>query len=104
MPARMPARIRTSRRTWVVAWTVLCAGGLAATAGLNASTTPDPHPEKSVSADCAQQIADIDAQLGKAEPEAARGEENPLLAISDIRTAGEANCDEELRDHLQGDR
>ncbi|MEU8957271.1 hypothetical protein AB0C93_23550 [Streptomyces sp. NPDC048518] len=100
----MPARIRTSRRTWVAAWAVLCAGGIAATAGLNASATPDPHPEKSVSAECAEQIADIDAQLATAEREAARGEGNPLLAISGIRTAGEENCDEELRDHLQGAR
>ncbi|KAB1143527.1 hypothetical protein F7R91_25675 [Streptomyces luteolifulvus] len=47
-------------RTWVAAWAVLCAAGLAATAELNASSGPDPQPQETVSAECAECIADIE--------------------------------------------
>ncbi|WP_445527469.1 hypothetical protein [Streptomyces cyslabdanicus] len=45
----MPKPLRMSRRSWVAAWAVLCAAGLAATAELNASLAPAPQHEKSVS-------------------------------------------------------
>ncbi|MGW4385433.1 hypothetical protein [Streptomyces sp. NPDC004685] len=41
-------------------------GTAAATAELNASSAPDPQLEKSVSAECAEYIADIEMQPAKA--------------------------------------
>lgn len=97
----MPRPIRTSRRTWVAAWVVLCAVGVAATAGLNASSAPDPQPEKQVSAECAEHIADIEVQLAKARQE---GEGDDVLAFSRVRVGAGDDCLDELRDHFRGDR
>ncbi|MEW2073118.1 hypothetical protein ACFZAG_18495 [Streptomyces sp. NPDC012403] len=97
----MPEPIRTSRRTWVAAWVVLCAAGLVATAGLNASSAPDPRPERPVSAECAEYVADIEAQLAEAEKE---DEGDGVLAFSRVRVGTGDDCTEELRDHLRGDR
>ncbi|MFB7918884.1 hypothetical protein [Streptomyces sp. NPDC056061] len=58
-----------SRRSWVAVWAVLRAAGLAATAKLNAFSAPDPRPEKSVGAECAERIADIETQLAMAKQE-----------------------------------
>ncbi|MFE1509076.1 hypothetical protein [Streptomyces sp. NPDC058726] len=97
----MPKPIRTSRRTWVAAWVVLCAAGLAATAGLNASSAPDPRPEKPVSAECAEYVADIERRLAEARRESGGDE---ILAFSRVRTGTGDDCGDELRDRLQGDR
>ncbi|MGW7073669.1 hypothetical protein ACWGII_43160 [Streptomyces sp. NPDC054855] len=97
----MPKPIRMSRRKWIAAWTVLCAAGLAATAGLNASSAQDPAPEKPVSAECGKYIADIEKQLAQAKKE---GKEDTVLGFSRVRVAGEDDCSDELRDHFGGDR
>ncbi|MEW1869235.1 hypothetical protein AB0420_14030 [Streptomyces caelestis] len=97
----MPKPIRTSRRTWVAAWAVLCAAGLAATAGLNASPAPDPRPERPVSAECAEYVADIEKQLAEAGKEDGG---DGVLAFSRVRVGTGDDCTEELRDHLRGDR
>ncbi|WP_431996972.1 hypothetical protein [Streptomyces fungicidicus] len=97
----MPKPIRTSRRTWVAAWAVLCAAGLAATTGLNASPAPDPRPERPVSAECAEYVADIEKQLAEAEKEDGG---DGVLAFSRVRVGTGDDCTEELRDHLRGDR
>ncbi|MFH9041378.1 hypothetical protein ACH4FA_18820 [Streptomyces sp. NPDC017966] len=97
----MPKPIWTSRRTWVAAWAVLCAAGLAATAGLNASPAPDPRPERSVSAECAEYVADIERQLAKAEQ---GGEKDVVLTFSRVQVGTEDDCGDELRDHLRGVR
>lgn len=99
----MPKPTRTSRRTWVAAWVVLCAAGLAATAGLNDSPAPDPRPERSVSAECAEYVADIERQLAKAKAEQ-EGEEDGALTFSRVQVGTGDDCGDELRDHLRGDR
>lgn len=88
---------RMNRRTWMATWAVLCVAGLAATAALNASLAPDEQPEKSVSAECAQYIADIERQLAKAEQE---GRKDGVVALSGLRISGEDDCDDEVRDHF----
>ncbi|MFJ8593514.1 hypothetical protein [Streptomyces sp. NPDC093598] len=96
----MSKPIRTSRRTWLAAWAVLCAVGIAATAGLNASSAPVPQPEKPVSAECAEHIADIETQLAKAKQE---GKDDGVLAFSRSKV-GADDCGDEIRDHFSGDR
>ncbi|GHH95724.1 hypothetical protein [Streptomyces capillispiralis] len=96
----MPKPLRMSRRTWVAAWAVLCAAGIAATAALNASPAPDPQPEKPVRAECAEYIADIGAQLAKAKAE---GNDDGVLAFKRTRV-GADDCSEEVLDHFSGDR
>ncbi|MDT0615912.1 hypothetical protein [Streptomyces lancefieldiae] len=95
----MPKPIRKSRLTWVVAWVVLCAAGTAATAELNASV-PDPQPAKSVSAECAGYIADIETQLAKAS-QAGMGDGVPAFTRSKV---GADDCGDEMRDRFRGDR
>lgn len=99
----MPKPIRTSRRTWVAAWTVLCTAGLAAvtTAELNASSAPDPRPEKPVSAECAEYIADVERQLTKAKQE---GKRDGVVAFSRIQDGSGDDCSDEIRNHLRGDQ
>lgn len=96
----MPKPLRMSRRTWVAAWAVLCVAGIAATAALNAFPAPDPQPEKPVSAECAEYIADIEAQLAKAKVE---GNDDGVLAFSRTRV-GADDCHDALLDHFSGDR
>ncbi|MEU5519114.1 hypothetical protein AB0L56_01155 [Streptomyces sp. NPDC052079] len=93
--------IRTSRRTWVAGWVVLCAAGLAATAGLNASSAPDAQPERPVSAECAEYVADIERQLAEAKQES-KGD--AMLVLSRVKAGTGDDCSDELRDHLRGDR
>lgn len=95
----MPKPISMSRMR-VAAWAVLCAGGLAASAGLNASSAGDSQPKKSVSAECAQYIEDIEMQMSKAEQE---GKEDGVLAFSRVQVDAEGDCRDELRDHFGGD-
>ncbi|MFH8491184.1 hypothetical protein [Streptomyces longisporoflavus] len=90
-----------SRRRWAALWVALCAAGLAATAGLNASSKPDPPSGKPVSAECAKYIADIERKLAKAEEE---GEGDGVLGFSRVRVGTEDDCGEEFRDHFGGDR
>ncbi|MGW1552703.1 hypothetical protein [Streptomyces sp. NPDC002346] len=97
----MPKQIRMSRRSWVAAWAVLCAAGLAATAKLNASSAPDSQPEKSVSAECAARIADIEAQLAKARQE---GKGDGVLVFSRVQVGSEDDCRDDLRNHFRGDQ
>ncbi|MFD7714176.1 hypothetical protein [Streptomyces sp. NPDC059786] len=97
----MPEPIRTSRRLGIAVWAVLCTAGLAATAALNASPAPDPQPEKSVSAECAERIQDIEKQLAKAEQE---GKGDAVLVFSRIQVGTEDDCSDELRDHFRGDQ
>ncbi|MEU5768975.1 hypothetical protein ABZ782_23980 [Streptomyces asoensis] len=97
----MPKLSRTSRRTWIAAWAVLCAAGTAATVALNASPAPDPQPEKPVSAECAEYIADIESQL--AEAKAQGSDDDGVLAFTRTR-AGTDDCSDEVLDHFSGDR
>ncbi|MFE7267825.1 hypothetical protein ACFU9B_38400 [Streptomyces sp. NPDC057592] len=97
----MPKPIRMSRRSWIAAWAVLCAAGLAATAGLNASSAPDPRPEKPVSAECAERVADIETQLAKAKRED-KGDE--VLVFSRIQVGTEEDCRDDLRNHFRGNQ
>jgi hypothetical protein len=95
--------LRTSRRTWVVAWGVLCVGGIAATTALNASPAPDPqsdHHGQPVSAECAEYIGHIETELAKAREE---GRDDGVLAFTRIRVGAE-DCSDELRDHFSGAR
>ncbi|MER8193503.1 hypothetical protein ABTY00_05985 [Streptomyces microflavus] len=91
---------QTSRRTWVAAWAVLCVVGLVGTAGLKASSAPDPQPNKHVSAECRDLIADIKTQLDKARPEAGN---DGILAFSRQQHSAE-DCSNELRDFFRNDR
>ncbi|WP_399895152.1 hypothetical protein ACGH7X_38740 [Streptomyces sp. BBFR51] len=97
----MPKPIRMSRRMWGAAWAVLCAAGLAATAGLNASSVPDQRPEKPVSAECAEYIADIEMRLAEARREGGGGD---VLAFSRVQAGTGSDCGEELRNHFGGAR
>lgn len=97
----MPKPLWTSRRMWVATWAVLCAAGLAVTAKLKASSAPDPQPEKPVSAECAEYIADIEMQLAKAKQE---GKDDGVLTFSRARVGTEDDCSKELRNHFGGDR
>ncbi|MFF9484695.1 hypothetical protein [Streptomyces sp. NPDC014676] len=99
----MPEPIRTSRRTWVAAWVALCAAGLAATAGLNASSAPDPRPERPVSAECAEYVADVERRLAEAKAER-EDEGDGVPAFSRVRGGTGDDCRDELRDRLRGDR
>ncbi|MFE9772470.1 hypothetical protein ACFYOV_12485 [Streptomyces sp. NPDC005931] len=93
----MAKPIRKSRRKWVATWVVLCAVGLVATAGLNASSAPDPQHERPVSAECAEHAADIERQLAKGEQE---GDGDGVLAFSRVRVDTGADCSYELREHF----
>ncbi|MFD6799381.1 hypothetical protein [Streptomyces cyaneofuscatus] len=87
----MPKPRRMGRRTWVAVWAVLCVVG---TAGLKASSAPDPQPKKHVSAECRELIADIKTQLDKARPTAG---DDGILAFSRQRPSAE-DCSDEIRD------
>jgi hypothetical protein len=80
---------------------VLCAAGLAVTAGLNASSAPYLQPERPVSAECAEYVADIERQLAEAEQER---EGDGVLAFSRVQAGTGDDCSDELRDHIRGDR
>ncbi|MER7808271.1 hypothetical protein [Streptomyces sp900116325] len=97
----MPKPIRMSRRSWVAAWAMLCAAGLAATAKLNATSAPAPQPEKSVSAECAERIADIETQLAKAKQE---GRGDGMLVFSRVQVGAEDDCRDDLRNPFRGDQ
>ncbi|MGW6645425.1 hypothetical protein [Streptomyces iakyrus] len=96
----MPEPIRTSRRTWVAGWVLLCGVGIAATAGLDAASAPDSRPEEPVSPECAEYIADIETQLAKARQQ---GTDDGVLAFSRSKV-GADDCSDEIRDHFGGDR
>ncbi|MFF3493352.1 hypothetical protein ACFYWS_18565 [Streptomyces sp. NPDC002795] len=96
----MPRPIPTSRRTWVAAWAVLCAAGLAATYGLKAASEPDPPPEKPVSARCAELIAGIERQLAENEQD---GEKGGVVSFSHVRSADEDDCRDALHDRFGGE-
>ncbi|MGW6713942.1 hypothetical protein ACWF9X_03220 [Streptomyces globisporus] len=93
----MSKPIRMRRRTWVGAWAVLCAAGLAATAALQDSSAADPRPAESVSAECDELIAEVEKQLAK--PEQDREEEG-ILAFSRGSASTLEDCDDELRSYL----
>ncbi|WP_030221160.1 hypothetical protein [Streptomyces sp. NRRL WC-3626] len=97
----MPKPLRTSRRTWIAAWVVLCAAGLAATVGLNASNAPDPQTERPVSAECAEYVADIERQLAEAQR---KSERDGVLVFSRVQAGTDDDCGEVLRDRLRDDR
>ncbi|MEU1106659.1 hypothetical protein ABZ408_37770 [Streptomyces tibetensis] len=96
----MPKPLRMSRRMWIAAWAVLCVAGITATAALNAFPAPDPQPEKPVSAECAEYIADIETQLAKAKRE---GNDDGVLAFTRTQV-GADDCSDEVLDHFSGDR
>lgn len=73
---------------------------IAATAALNAFPAPDPHPEKPVSAECAEYIADTETQLAKAKVE---GNEDGVLAFTRTRVGARTTAAMKL-DHFSGDR
>ncbi len=97
----MSKPIRMRRRTWVGAWAVLCAAGLAATAVLQGSPAVDPRPARSVSAECGELIAEVERQL--AESGQQRGEE-AIVAFGRGSAGTLDDCDDELRSHLSSDR
>ncbi|MYU32796.1 hypothetical protein GTW52_06625 [Streptomyces sp. SID8358] len=97
----MPKPIRMGRHAWVAAWAVLCAACLAATAKLNASAAQDPQPEKSVSAECVERIADIETQLAKVKQE---GKEDGVLVFSQVQVGTEDDCRDDLHNHFRGDQ
>ncbi|MET8168489.1 hypothetical protein ABZT34_30240 [Streptomyces sp. NPDC005329] len=97
----MPKPLWMSRGTWVGAWVVLCAAGIAATVALNASPAPDPQPEKPVSAECAEYIADIETQLAKAKVEG--NDDDGVLAFTRTRVSAD-DCSDEILDHFSSDR
>ncbi|WP_409235311.1 hypothetical protein [Streptomyces sp. PA5.6] len=99
MPMPRPRR----RRTWIATWAVLCTGGVAATAALNTSSTPDRPPEEPVSAQCRAYIAEVDRQLAEAEAEQGGGRDR-VQAYAGIRNSGEDGCDDELGRHLRDAR
>lgn len=78
----------------------MCGAGIAATAGLNASSTPDQRPERPVSPECADYIADIERQLAEAKRQ---GTDGGVLAFSRSKV-GADDCGDEIRDHFGGDR
>ncbi|MEU3739816.1 hypothetical protein AB0E78_22385 [Streptomyces sp. NPDC032198] len=94
----MPKPIPMNRRTWVAGWAVLCVAGFAATATMNASSTPDTNPEKPA---CAEYIAHVDAELTKAKEE---GMEDGVVGLSRVQGGTENDCSDELRDYLSSDR
>ncbi|MFJ6850345.1 hypothetical protein ACIQM3_07345 [Streptomyces sp. NPDC091271] len=96
----MPEPIRMSRRAWVATWAVLCAAGLGAAAGLNASSSPDPQTEMPVSAECAERIADLETQLAKTKQEG----NDAVLGFSRVQVGAENDCRDELREHFRGDQ
>ncbi|NED08840.1 hypothetical protein G3I55_45275 [Streptomyces sp. SID6648] len=97
----MSKPIRMRRRTWVGAWAVLCAAGLAATAALQDSSAADPQPVRSVSAECDEFIAEVKRQLAKS---GQQGEEEGILAFSRGPASTVEDCGDELRSHLFSDR
>ncbi|UCA51265.1 hypothetical protein LEL86_19150 [Streptomyces sp. WA6-1-16] len=97
----MSKPIRMRRRTWAVAWAVLCAAGLAATAALQNSSAPDPRPARTVSAECDELIAEVKKQLAK--PGQQREEEG-ILAFSRGSASTLEDCDDELRRLLLGNQ
>ncbi|MFD5141259.1 hypothetical protein ACFWMX_34355 [Streptomyces sp. NPDC058378] len=99
----MPELGSLSRRTRVAVWAGLCVAGLAATAGLNASSAPDPRPEKSVSVECAERIAEIEAQLSKAKHQSA-GDGDGVLGFSRVAVGTQDDCRDEIRSHFGSDR
>ncbi|MFJ1958952.1 hypothetical protein ACIOGT_38560 [Streptomyces microflavus] len=96
----MPKLRRMGRQTWGAAWVVLCVAGLAGSAGLEASSAPDPQPDSHVSAECRELIADIERQLDKARQQ---GGNDGLLAFSRQQPNAE-DCSDELRDFFRKDR
>ncbi|MFE5242371.1 MULTISPECIES: hypothetical protein [unclassified Streptomyces] len=96
----MPETIRMSHRAWVATSALLCGAGLAATAGLNASSSPDPNPEEPVSAECAERIADIETELAKAKDEG----NDTVLTFSRVQVGDRNDCSDELRHHFHGDQ
>ena len=97
----MPRPIPTRRRTWIAVWAVLCAAGIAATYGLNASSEPQPPPEKPVSAQCAELIEDIEGQIAENKRE---GRDGAVVSFSRIRNADDDDCSDALHEHFGGDR
>ncbi|MCF2536210.1 hypothetical protein ACFXGG_08680 [Streptomyces nigra] len=96
----MPKPLRMSRRVWIAAWVVLCVAGGSATVALNTSRAPESRPEKPVSPECAEYIADVEAQLAEAERD---GVDDGVLAFSRSRVGAE-DCHDALLDHFGGDR
>ncbi|MGW1294047.1 hypothetical protein [Streptomyces sp. NPDC002533] len=97
----MSKPIRMRRRTWVAAWAVLCAAGLAATAALQDSSVSDPRPAKSAGAECDELIEDVKRQLAEA---GQQGEEGGILAFSRGPASTVEDCGDELRSYLFADR
>ncbi|MEU6837883.1 hypothetical protein HLK56_31870 [Streptomyces sp. G9] len=97
----MSKPIRMRRRTWVGAWAVLCAAGLAASAVLQGSPASDPQPARSISAECDELIAEVEKQLAKSGQQ--RGEE-AIVAFSRVSAGTLEDCDDELRSYLAGVR
>ncbi|MFF9031496.1 hypothetical protein [Streptomyces iakyrus] len=95
----MPKPIRTSR-AWVAGWVLFCGVGIAATAALDTTSAPNPHPEEPVSPECAEYIADIETQLAKAKQQ---GTDDGVLAFSRSKV-GADDCSDEIRDHFGGGR
>ncbi|MFE8910539.1 hypothetical protein [Streptomyces globisporus] len=97
----MSKPIRMGRRTWVAAWAVLCAAGLAATAALQDSSASEPRPAKSVSAECAEVVAEAKRQLAAS---GQQGEDGGVVAFSRGSSSTFEDCDDELRGYLLGNQ
>lgn len=95
----MPKPIAMNRRTWIAGWAALCVAGFAATAAMNASSTPDPNPENPA---CAEYIAHIDELLLAKEDR--EGKEDGVLGFSRVQVGTQDDCSDELRNHVSGGR
>ncbi|MEU5373715.1 hypothetical protein ABZ362_32935 [Streptomyces sp. NPDC005951] len=97
----MSKPIRMRRRTWVGAWAVLCAAGLAATAVLQGSPAADPQPARSVSAECEDLVAEVEKQLAES---GQQHEEEGIVAFSRGSAGTLEDYGDELRSYVFGDR
>ncbi|MDT6984876.1 hypothetical protein ACFSUJ_21035 [Streptomyces lusitanus] len=92
----MPDPRRRKHRTWFIAWAVLCAAGFAATEAL---TRSPPADEPSVSTDCADYIAQVEARLAEQWTDA----EGTVVAVAGISNGTDHDCSQELREHFDAD-
>ncbi|MFI5658472.1 hypothetical protein [Streptomyces sp. NPDC051684] len=102
----MPKPIPVNRRSLIAAWAVLCLGGLAATAALNASPTrerqTEPRPERqSAHADCDARIAKLDKWMAVREQE---DKESGDATLSAVQVDPEDVCHDAVAEHLDARR
>ncbi|MFJ8186115.1 hypothetical protein [Streptomyces sp. NPDC096105] len=93
----MPEPGRRKYRNRFVAWAVVCVAGLAATDALTGSPPSGGTP---TSSSCADRIAEIEARLAELGNEDTG---HALVAFADGSADTGHDCDDELREHFDGD-